>query len=877
MQKRPFRAVRSLDQLRSFTGAVQGTTTTGPISSRSSDSISYGNFTTLKLTAEKLVKEQASVKADLDIAQTKLARASDQIRTLEVKLQEACNENAMLKVKQVEDAKLWKGLDSKISSTKTLYDQLTESLQQLASQVKNDLTVEGLNLIAEDDKKNFEDKLTASSKVFDELHLQISVLSENLSSAEEKITCGAEALMVLGQEKKDVETRFEGELCTAELLLKEKDALIKKLEAVSEEDKASFLRLEAELGEVHQALRAKDHTCTSLRASLETLEEEKTDLKNSNGELQKKLCTSDHEMTVLKSSLHNLKSQINEFEKFSGHVLDGVDKMSCIFDTFQKLVTQERELAIKCAGRKFDRLHNRFLQITSENDIFQAEITMQKKKVIEQQKVQEFLMVQHAEECHIAEEKIRTLEAEENTLTAKNTELLTQVAKLEEEIKHLEELSNLTKNQMQELLMKVSSVESENKGLQGKLQSIIQEKEEEAETFQKNIETRDQLVESLQNQVTELHNHLAERELLVLNLQEKEKQLEGQKTEIEASLAATEFKLSEAKKQHDLMLEGKNLELTKHLNELSLKNDQAINEIRRKYEIEKQEIVNAERKRADKLVQEMEKKFDERIAESKEEAQLHLQCIEGEHTALLNHIQQDHEKKEASLKAYHDEEIQRVHLQAENELSEKILLLKREHEALAKSLTYQHEDECKNLYEELQLQKSKEEKQKALLHLQWKVMSNDHHEDPETYGEKENSISSINRDDVDNGNVKNLSLTSQRKQSKIPVSNLLTKTEKRNMGSVISIPKHNKKVTHHEYEVETSDGRTIKRRKTRSTVMFGDPSVHKRRQRRTPKAVNDVMQERQQVIKEASRRSNIGDLFSEGSLNPYADDPYTFG
>ena len=46
------------------------------------------------------------------------------------------NENAKLKVKQNEDSKLWQGLDSKISSTKTLCDQLTETLQQLASQTE---------------------------------------------------------------------------------------------------------------------------------------------------------------------------------------------------------------------------------------------------------------------------------------------------------------------------------------------------------------------------------------------------------------------------------------------------------------------------------------------------------------------------------------------------------------------------------------------------------------------------------------------------------------------------------------------------------------------------------------------------------------------
>ena len=58
-------------------------------------------------------------------------------RALEDKLQNALNENAKLKVKQKEDEKLWKGLESKFSSAKTLSDKLTETLQILASQVQD--------------------------------------------------------------------------------------------------------------------------------------------------------------------------------------------------------------------------------------------------------------------------------------------------------------------------------------------------------------------------------------------------------------------------------------------------------------------------------------------------------------------------------------------------------------------------------------------------------------------------------------------------------------------------------------------------------------------------------------------------------------------
>lgn len=39
---------------------------------------------------------------------------------------------------------------------------------------------------------------------------------------------------------------------------------------------------------------------------------------------------------------------------------------------------------------------------------------------------------------------------------------------------------------------------------------------------------------------------------------------------------AAECKLAEAKKQYDMMLEGKQLELSKHLKELSQRNDQVL-------------------------------------------------------------------------------------------------------------------------------------------------------------------------------------------------------------------------------------------------------------------------------------------------------------
>lgn len=70
------------------------------------------------------------------IQRIKLRRAAKQKNLLEQRLQQAVNDNTKLKAKHNEDSNLWQGLDSKVSSTKTLCDQLTETLLQIASQTE---------------------------------------------------------------------------------------------------------------------------------------------------------------------------------------------------------------------------------------------------------------------------------------------------------------------------------------------------------------------------------------------------------------------------------------------------------------------------------------------------------------------------------------------------------------------------------------------------------------------------------------------------------------------------------------------------------------------------------------------------------------------
>ena len=48
--------------------------------------------------------------------------------------------------------------------------------------------------------------------------------------------------------------------------------------------------------------------------------------------------------------------------------------------------------------------------------------------------------------------------------------------------------------------------------------------------------------------------------------------------------------------------------------------------------------------------------------------------------------------------------------------------MRSELEAELTGLQLQHEDECEKMQDELDLQKSKEEKQRALLQMQWRVL-----------------------------------------------------------------------------------------------------------------------------------------------------------
>ncbi|KAK1373226.1 Synaptonemal complex protein 1 [Heracleum sosnowskyi] len=863
--------LKSLEHFRSYSGAAASKTFSS--SPRPSDSVSLGSFANLKLTAEKLVKEQASAKTDLDLANCKLKKLTEHISILEAKLQNAFNENAKLKVRQKEDEKLWRGLESKFSSTKALCDQISETLQLLAAQVQE----------AEKDKVCFENKLAASGAALDRLNDAMKSLSLKLESSSDTIRNCEKKLQELSIEKEEREKSFVDERSRFSCLIEDKDIQIKRLEETIVEKGSDLVNLNCKFERLQIDFKSKEDHFNNLSCSKEKLENEKVDLLSCNQRFANKLDVALGEIKNLEHLVNILAVSLTELDNQSLTISDNFKQLSTSFDICFKLAQEGRDLGIQSSQKKYDELHDRFVHATSEKDELYLVNQDLRHKVTDFQKEREFTMVQHAEECRIAEERILALETKAEGLLSRKNDMESLISGLEEKLNSTAKNAQLSEKRMQESILKISELEIGNKDNCEKLQEEIQKKEEDIDILKKEIEKHEQSLESQDKKLNQFEIISEERDTLIQQQKEKEKELEDEKAKFQELLVKAENNLAEAKKQHDQMLESKQLELSRRLKEISQKNDQAINDIRRKYEVEKLESINLEKEKAGKAIEEMQAQCDQKLAECKEESKQYLKRIQEEQAGLISRIQQEHDEKETNLIFKHGEQIKCANLQAENELREKTMSMRKEHDAQLRALRDQHKDECRQLQEELDVQRTKEERQRALLQLQWKVMSDHPEEDQEVESKKNYSIPASKTRNSNSGKSGPLAVVREEqeedspypRETQTPVLNILKKSKNENTGSMRSIPKHSKKVTRREYEIETSNGRTItKRRRTKSTVMFEDPE--KRRSRRTPRASTP-----RTVVKGIKggglqKPSNIGDLFSEGSLNPYADDPYAF-
>ena len=190
--------------------------------------------------------------------------------------------------------------------------------------------------------------------------------------------------------------------------------------------------LNSQLGELQREVESKDIICRSLQEAMTTLENERNALKSFNEDLSLQSSKSLEETRNLENGLQKLASDVKEMDQDSLKFSKNISQLLTSFEYFESLVEKERNLAAQNAQVKFDEIHHQLQNATAENEHLKCQIVTMTGKSMELQKAQEFLMVQHADECHLVEEKIRKIESQSDAIVLKNDELESLVSQLKE-------------------------------------------------------------------------------------------------------------------------------------------------------------------------------------------------------------------------------------------------------------------------------------------------------------------------------------------------------------------------------------------------------------------------------------------------------------
>lgn len=336
------------------------------------------------------------------------------------------------------------------------------------------------------------------------------------------------------------------------------DSLIKNFEETVAANESTIESLTYKLSELQLELTSKEDRLNDMQNLNERKEKENTDLIACNKKLAEHLDKAMQENQSLENFVKVLTSQLADLDRQSVAFCEKVVKANAFVDSCFELLQEEKRLATQKAQQRYDWLHGQLLNTTSEKDALQMVNQELNNKITELQNDQQSTIAQHAEECRIAEEKVLKLESETEVLASKKTEMENLIITLEDKIRSLSEASRLSEMQMvrmyptitkvldyhimlnqyvllkmqQDFQLKHSESETENKEIIKNLQSEIQKKEEEIDNLQKEVVNHEQNEDSQEKQLNQLQSLLQEKEQVVLELKEKEKQIEDQLTEV---------------------------------------------------------------------------------------------------------------------------------------------------------------------------------------------------------------------------------------------------------------------------------------------------------------------------------------------------------
>jgi uncharacterized protein (DUF3084 family) len=219
------------------------------------------------------------------------------------------------------------------------------------------------------------------------------------------------------------------------------------LEVSVEENKARLLCADSRLQCMEQELKLKQDVCAGLKENLASAEKEKSDLelRNQGYSLEMERLSKDNKDA--NALLRSFMAKVAELDKEHASMSNHVSRLLSSFEKYYGMVQEEKMLITRSAKDKLEHLQNQFVNLTSENIGLKIEIGELKSRITELQKTQEIVMVQHVEECQVAEDKIRRLESEAE-ISASNVNRLEHLSsELQGRVQKLLEDSTLAENQ----------------------------------------------------------------------------------------------------------------------------------------------------------------------------------------------------------------------------------------------------------------------------------------------------------------------------------------------------------------------------------------------------------------------------------------------
>ncbi|KAH7440407.1 hypothetical protein KP509_04G105600 [Ceratopteris richardii] len=513
-------------------------------------------LTQLKLTAEKMLQEQASVKTDLQVTYSKLEKSEQEVQLLETRLQEIKDENGMLRVKQLEAVKLWEGLESKFTSTKTFCNQLMETLQHLALQVQE----------VERGKQVLEEKLVERSRFYQEIKLQVEDLSAKKRNTEKIADNWKMEYGDLAKLHEQTKNTLSQEIGRLEQLEFEKETHLRTSNEMLQQERQKLNYAESQLcqlqNEVKEKMRELDEAQTEINA---VKKEKETQLEMINVTLQSFRNRNDE----LEQDLRAVLSKCNDLEVNSIMSKENVNELSAALEKCKELMEQERNVKLETLKnlKAVESEHEKFVNFKTAlgkhvNDL-ESEVHMLKDEN-EAPTMQNTSIIQElrfsCKQMHdLAKEKLELVQISQHlqsTLDALSATAMELISRRDH------------------LVMENSSLHLEIQVVKSNAESVVEEKLCEIEKLTTMTAKNREVLSAQEAEIAFLRQSLLEKEQVMGGLLDEQKQLKRQCSEAIDQKLSAEKHCEEICKLAETQLETKLMELNKRIKEISERNDE---------------------------------------------------------------------------------------------------------------------------------------------------------------------------------------------------------------------------------------------------------------------------------------------------------------